>query len=272
MPNISNRTHRDLSPHPTHPTTTTPPSSPTMRPSTRLLTARLPAFSPTGITGVLTHPHPRPALIALYNHTLNVLSSLPPHSVYRQSAENITKQRLQILNSVKPAGWDDYLATRRQNSLQGDVDIKDVAVYMRAQLRGLVDGSKFSGNAAYARQEMEHWRAFAEPESHGNRKLPEAAVDAEVVDLLADAEHNEELKRLMLQEETEVDLEPQLTAEQVMEIEEKLGEGLLEEVIEEGWGELQLAETMRDDRVWEPLEVVPGEGQWVGSERPSAGP
>ncbi|KAI5848812.1 ETC complex I subunit conserved region-domain-containing protein [Tricharina praecox] len=243
-----------------------------MRPTTRLLTARLPAFSPTGITGVLTHPHPRPALIALYNHTLSVLSSLPSHSVYRQSAENLTRARLEILKSVKPAGWNDYLATRRQNGLQGDVDITDVAVYMRAQLQTLVDRTTFSGNVAYAKQEMEHWRAFAVPESHDTRKLPQNTADPLVKDLLADAEHNEELQRLMRQEETEIDLEPQLTAEQVMEIEEKIGEGLLEEVIEEGWGELQCAETMRDDKVWEPLEVVPEEGQWVGFERQIATP
>ncbi|KAF8242699.1 hypothetical protein K440DRAFT_607103 [Wilcoxina mikolae CBS 423.85] len=128
-----------------------------MRASLRLLTARLPPFTATGITGLLTHPHPRPTLIALYNHTLNVLSTLPPHSVYRQSAENLTKQRLEIVKA--------------------------------------------------------------------------------------------------------------LTAEQVEEIEDKIGEGLIEEVIEEGWGELRCAEAMKDHKVWEPLEVIPDEGQWAAFER-----
>ena len=56
-----------------------------MRASLRLLTARLPGFMPTGVTGTLTHPHPRPTLIALYNHTLSLLAQMPPHAIYRQS-------------------------------------------------------------------------------------------------------------------------------------------------------------------------------------------
>lgn len=62
-------------------------------------------------------------------------------------------------------------------------------------------------------------------------------------------------------------VEPQLTAEQVSELEAKFGGGLIEEVIDQGWAELNLVGDMEDSKVWEELEVVPQEGQWVGFER-----
>lgn len=55
---------------------------------------------PTGLTGLYQHPNPRPALIALYNHTLDFLKTeFPANSVYRQSVEALTKNRLQIVES-----------------------------------------------------------------------------------------------------------------------------------------------------------------------------
>lgn len=62
-------------------------------------------------------------------------------------------------------------------------------------------------------------------------------------------------------------VEPQLTEEQVSGLEEKFGGGLIEEVIDQGWAELNLVEDMHAAKVWEELEVVPEEGQWVGFER-----
>jgi len=61
--------------------------------------------------------------------------------------------------------------------------------------------------------------------------------------------------------------EPPLYAEQVAELEEKLGAGLIEEVLEQGWDELNLVKEMEKVKIWEPLEVQPEEGQWVGFER-----
>lgn len=55
---------------------------------------------PTGIAGLYQHPNPRPALIALYNHTLTLLNDkFPQLSVYRQSVEALTKSRLQIVET-----------------------------------------------------------------------------------------------------------------------------------------------------------------------------
>lgn len=54
--------------------------------------------NPTGLTGLYQHPNPRPALIALYNHTLTLLDKkFPKDSIYKQSVEALTKNRLKIV-------------------------------------------------------------------------------------------------------------------------------------------------------------------------------
>jgi hypothetical protein len=64
--------------------------------------------APTGLTGILTHPHPRPTLIYTYNQILNKLKAIPETSVYRQSTEAITKARLKIIQDAKPAGYEEW--------------------------------------------------------------------------------------------------------------------------------------------------------------------
>lgn len=57
---------------------------------------------PIGLTGYFQHPNPRPALIALYNNTLKVLQTeFPENSVYRQSVEQMTKNRLEIVETTE---------------------------------------------------------------------------------------------------------------------------------------------------------------------------
>lgn len=84
-----------------------------MRAATRLLASVKPARfleagNPTGLTGLLTHAAPRSTLLFLYESTLDRLQSFPEHSVYRQSTEAITKHRHAIVDSVKPAGYDEW--------------------------------------------------------------------------------------------------------------------------------------------------------------------
>lgn len=55
------------------------------------------AIAPTGLTGIYTHPNPGTALLSVYNQTLAELAKFPESSVYRQSVENVTKQRKQIV-------------------------------------------------------------------------------------------------------------------------------------------------------------------------------
>lgn len=86
-----------------------------MRASLRLLAKVQPGKflevnSPTGLTGILTHPQPRPTLVYTYNQILNKLKAIPESSVYRQSTEAITKSRLKIIQDTKPAGYEEWLS------------------------------------------------------------------------------------------------------------------------------------------------------------------
>jgi NADH dehydrogenase (ubiquinone) 1 alpha subcomplex subunit 5 len=84
-----------------------------MRRTSRLLAAVKPARyleagAPTGLTGLFTHAAPRSTLIYIYSSTLDKLKHLPETSVYRQSTEALTKHRLNIVNSVVPAGFEEW--------------------------------------------------------------------------------------------------------------------------------------------------------------------
>lgn len=71
-------------------------------------------FAPTGLTGLFTHPSPRPTLIYLYSTTLQKLQAFPESSAYRQSVEALTRHRLQVIESQKPAGFDAWLERVRK--------------------------------------------------------------------------------------------------------------------------------------------------------------
>ncbi|ODV82740.1 hypothetical protein CANARDRAFT_204641 [[Candida] arabinofermentans NRRL YB-2248] len=54
--------------------------------------------NPTGLTGILQHPNPKPVLETLYKATLKRLDEkFPKDSIYRQSVENLTKARLAVV-------------------------------------------------------------------------------------------------------------------------------------------------------------------------------
>jgi len=64
--------------------------------------------------------------------------------------------------------------------------------------------------------------------------------------------------------------EPLFTVEQIGELEQKIGAGLLEEVIQVAEGELKLAGIMVQNRIWEDLTEKSPEGQWAYFERRDA--
>lgn len=70
--------------------------------------------TPTGITGLLTHSSPRATLLYLYTTTLDKLKAIPEHSVYRQSVEAVTKQRLSIVEQAVPPGYAEWAQTARK--------------------------------------------------------------------------------------------------------------------------------------------------------------
>jgi NADH dehydrogenase (ubiquinone) 1 alpha subcomplex subunit 5 len=85
-----------------------------MRRTLRQLAAVKPARylepgAPTGLTGIFTHPAPRPALLYLYSSTLDKLKQYPESSVYRQSTEALTNHRLSIVSAVEPEGYAQWV-------------------------------------------------------------------------------------------------------------------------------------------------------------------
>ncbi len=68
----------------------------------------LEAGNPTGLTGLLTHPTPRSTLLYLYTRTLEGLTAIPEHSVYRQSTEALIKHRYKIVESFKSPGYEEW--------------------------------------------------------------------------------------------------------------------------------------------------------------------
>ncbi|KAL9113017.1 MAG: hypothetical protein Q9227_002882 [Pyrenula ochraceoflavens] len=60
---------------------------------------------------------------------------------------------------------------------------------------------------------------------------------------------------------------PVLDSEQLAEVENKIGAGLIEEVIQVAEGELKLVKEMTESTPWEPLVEKPPEGQWYYFER-----
>jgi NADH dehydrogenase (ubiquinone) 1 alpha subcomplex subunit 5 len=117
-----------------------------MRASSRLFAAVSTASrvlepgTPTGLTGLLTHPAPRSTLLYLYSNTLSKLQRMPESSVYRRATEALTKQRLAIVERVKPPGfdaWEDKMKFRISEDANRDdsVDLRwEDRLFVRAQM------------------------------------------------------------------------------------------------------------------------------------------
>ncbi|WFD27139.1 hypothetical protein MNAN1_002135 [Malassezia nana] len=54
----------------------------------------------TDVAGLEIHPDPLPELESLYTKTLGVLKALPSSSVFRQSSEAVTEQRLSVVREA----------------------------------------------------------------------------------------------------------------------------------------------------------------------------
>ncbi|CAH0050026.1 unnamed protein product [Clonostachys solani] len=234
-----------------------------MRPTTRLLARYLEAGTPTGLTGLWTHSTPRSTLLYLYGTTLHKLQSFPESSLYRQSVEAVTKHRLSLVEAQVPPGYDQW-------AVKAKALVGQSAEAFRVN-SGRIDGSEARtvklGNRVFVigqRHEtgdprVEEWDGEADEggELEGVRTPTERA--SQVVWA--------ERKPLEDHEQIEWEDEPQLTADQVHELEQKIGAGLIEEIIEVAEGELQLIDTMEKSKVWEDLEEKPVEGQWTYFER-----
>ncbi|KAL8698167.1 MAG: hypothetical protein Q9201_006724 [Fulgogasparrea decipioides] len=222
-----------------------------MRFSARLLAAVKPEHfltpgNPTGLTGLLTHPAPRTQLLYLYSSTLDKLSKLPQHSVYRQSAEAITKHRFSIVDSIKPRGYEEW-AQRAQKNVDEHPEVfgKDADVrktFLPAQLVEYVDELDVEWNGKKMSASDQMWENL-------RWLIGEQAITLNG----GNKDRRGEGTSCTAYEENDW----------IAEIEDKLGGGLIEEVILVAEGEHKLVDTMLESRSWEELEEKPPNGQWT---------
>ncbi|KAI9736055.1 MAG: hypothetical protein M1818_006231 [Claussenomyces sp. TS43310] len=237
-----------------------------MRRTARLLASVKPARyleanTPTGLTGLLTHPAPRSTLIYLYSSTLDKLAALPEESIYRQSTAALTQRRLAIVEAAVPAGYAEW-STRAQKTLAEHPEVFNtpegaVAHDEDRHVKSVVGGKTFVTTRVGAARDplSEEWDGEKDlgPELEGTRTLAERLGQVSIT-----------AKRPGSDKKTvEWEPEPQLDADQISEIENKIGAGLIEEVIQVAEGELNLVDVMAKAQVWSDLEEKPVEGQWA---------
>ncbi|KAF2672791.1 hypothetical protein BT63DRAFT_409875 [Microthyrium microscopicum] len=252
-----------------------------MRPATRLLAAvrsarTLEPGTPTGLTGLATHPSPRSTLIFLYSSILSKLEQVPEHSIYRQATAALTNKRLAIVEAVRPAGFDRWESRMAHElaELTGNMSEEQRAKLFQYKGRTFVPAKMWEPPVDLRKLEWDGeilWsRSFG----------PQSQEDADR-DLKAFQVKNE----LEQQRHTTVEQEPLLTVSQqvdrgycvtetdtdlcyrIEELEEKIGAGLIEEVIQVAEGENKLVDTMIENKVWEDLTEKAPEGQWSYFER-----
>ena len=175
-----------------------------MRASLRLLATvkskPLTAGAPTGLTGLSTHPSPRSTLLYLYSATLNTLSGFPPHSIYRQSVEALTKSRKSILEAVTPEGYEAWLERSRKKIAQ------DPETFGKAENISIADvaGEKFVSFTSGEEEEREWDGEKGNATLEGSRDEQEGGRNAKG------------LERNVKETQTRIDWEPEpsLTADQ----------------------------------------------------------
>lgn len=150
-----------------------------MRPALRLFAnvkaARyLEPFAPTGLTGLVTHPSPRSTLIFLYTQTLEKLKQFPESSAYRQSVEALTRHRLQIVESSKPPGFDEWLQRVKK------VVAENPEQFAKARLAN----GTFAGiqqDDIYGGTKAKEWDGAVGPITEGPSRTPEEVAQWEAI-------------------------------------------------------------------------------------------
>ncbi|KAK4893642.1 hypothetical protein LTR27_008111 [Elasticomyces elasticus] len=231
-----------------------------MRATTRLLaviskSTPLVPGAPTGLTGVPTHAAPRSTLLYLYHQTLSKLQAgFPESSVYRQSTKALTKHRLSIIEAVKPEGLQAWQERVKKTVDEHPEAFRRVPVLTQAGGAGeenIVWRTSALQSLATPSYEDE---GLGAPQLEGLRHESERAGQREVLERDPVEEH-----RVV----PRIEPEPALTAGQVEEVEQKMGAGLIEEVVQVAEGEMRLVDVLAEGKVWEDLEESPNEGQWA---------
>ncbi|RDW92062.1 NADH-ubiquinone oxidoreductase subunit 2 [Coleophoma crateriformis] len=245
-----------------------------MRRTCRLLAAVKPARylesgTPTGLTGLFTHHAPRSTLMYLYSSTLDKLKEFPESSLYRTSTEAITKHRMQIVEATIPPGYEAWKAKAEKiiaenpevfNTPAGGVDhdggrhLKQMAngrVFVHTKIDKPYDEYSTEWDGEKAPTVLEGTRTTEERKYQSSLAAERPGDDSKTITW---------------------ESEPALTAQQIEEVENKIGAGLIEEVIQVAEGELKLVDVMLKSKAWEDLEDKPVEGQWTYFTRDTATP
>ncbi|KAF7560780.1 hypothetical protein G7046_g3364 [Stylonectria norvegica] len=238
-----------------------------MRPTARVFARYLEAGTPTGLTGLWTHATPRSTLLYLYGTTLSRLQNIPESSLYRQSVEATTKHRMGLVEQFVPPGHEEWAvkakaligdnASQFTKAIDARTDGGEVRTVKMGDKTFIVGRKHIPGDIR-----KEEW----DGEEDEGAELEGIRTAAERADQALWAER----RPLEDHEKVEWVDEPQLTADQISELEVKLSAGLIEEVIQVAENELVLVETMQRAKVWEDLEEKPVEGQWTYFDRPSS--
>ncbi|OTA94449.1 hypothetical protein M434DRAFT_394715 [Hypoxylon sp. CO27-5] len=244
-----------------------------MRRTLRLFAAVKPARylepgTPTGLTGLYTHSSPRSTLLYLYTRTLEKLQQFPESSLYRQSVEALTKHRLSAIEAVEPPGYAEWAAKARKIA---------EANPRQFQVTTSPEADRPSARAAILQMEsggrLFVHRADPEPKDERVEEWDGEKDEGPGTEGLRGPEERQEHELLFRKpldnpgDKIEWETEPQLTADQIEEIESKIGGGLIEEVVQRAESELRLVDIMYEHKVWEDLEEKPAEGQWTYFER-----
>ncbi|EPE26063.1 NADH-ubiquinone oxidoreductase 29.9 kDa subunit [Glarea lozoyensis ATCC 20868] len=217
--------------------------------------------APTGLTGLRTHPSPRSALVYLYSRTLDKLAQFPESSLYRQSAEALTKHRMSIVTSIKPSNFEEWKKAAQQ-VVEAHPDL--------FKTEDNVEGNIVSV-AGKMTKETHGDTTFLTSPAPSDLEDPDQEWDGEK-DVKGGIEVGTFMKYNQNRPRAIFPPEPLLTAAQIGELENKIGAGLIEEVIQVAEGELKLADVMLQSRVWEDLAEKPVEGQWAYFKRDTATP
>ncbi|KAI0193835.1 ETC complex I subunit conserved region-domain-containing protein [Astrocystis sublimbata] len=228
----------------------------------------LEAGNPTGLTGLYTHSSPRSSLLFLYSHTLDKLQRFPESSMYRKSVEAQTKHRMAILEAAVPPGYEEW-AERARKVVEENPD--EFSIDTRAKVDGAKAICVTAGESLFVHRtdpqprdsRYLEWDGERD-EGNGNEGLrgPEEREDPRLSSVYS-------RKPLELPSKVKWEAEPQMTADQVEEVENKIGAGLIEEVVQMAESELKLIDVMYESKVWESLEEQPPAGQWEYFERKS---
>ncbi|KAI1821728.1 ETC complex I subunit conserved region-domain-containing protein [Xylaria intraflava] len=243
-----------------------------MRRTLRLLASVKPARyldagNPTGLTGLFTHSSPRSSLLYLYSSTLEKLQRFPESSLYRKSVEAQTKHRMAILEAAEPPGYKEWAERAQKIIAQNPEQFKIASSQAGGSnaVKVISGGSVFVHRIDYQKRDLryEEWDG-EQDEGEGTEGLRGAE---EREDPRLDAVYAR--KPLEIPDKVTWEPEPQMTADQVGEVETKIGAGLIEEVVQMAESELKLIDIMYEAKVWENLEEKPPAGQWEYFERGS---